>query len=349
MVAMITSGSGYAGDRATDDSSVVTPFPNPRAPSQTEAPTQPNVGLITAIPEEFAAVRALLDAPAEHYVDGDPALYVLGSLPSRDPTRNHHTVLTLLGATATNAAASGCTNLVRSFPSTIAVIMVGIAAGIPNPYRPQRHVRLGDIVVATHGLIDYDHIRAAADGVQPRRPFPLPSTRLVRCANMLKADELSGSRPWEQWLGAGRPRNLTGYGRPPHHTDVLQDHGGYRLQHPNRNVSGHRKGYPKVHYGAIGSADRSLYDAATRDQLAQRHGFLAVEMEGAGIGSSTFLNNLEWFVIRGISDYGDGNRSEFWRRHASLVAACYLRALLSKCLPLEPQLEQNPTTTTFHG
>jgi nucleoside phosphorylase len=341
---MITSGSGYVDDRTTVDTAVVTPFPRPRTAEWAEARLRPTIGIITAIPEEFAAVRALLDGPGEHDVDEDPAPYVLGSLPSRDPARDHYAALTLLGATATNAAANGCTNLVRSFPSVVTVVMAGVAAGIPNPYRPQRHVRLGDIVVATHGLVDYDHIRSASNGVQPRRPFPLPSTRLVRCANMLKADELTGFRPWEHWLGDGRPQNLFGYGRPPHHTDVLQDQGGFRLQHPNRNLSGHRKGYPKVHYGAIGSADRSLYDAATRDQLAERHGFLAVEMEGAGIGSSTFLNNLEWFVIRGISDYGDENRSEVWRRHASLAAACYLRALLSKCPPLESHPGRVPGT-----
>jgi nucleoside phosphorylase len=92
---------------------------------------------------------------------------------------------------------------------------------------------------------------------------------------------------------------------------------------------------PKVHHGSIGSADISVRDATTRDELAARHGFLAVEMEGAGIGRSSFLNGKEWFVVRGISDYGDGYRDDAWRRYGSLTAAAYVRSLLAKCLPLK--------------
>ncbi len=281
-------------------------------------------------------MRALLNTPAERDVVGDPAAYVLASVPSRRTERGHRVALTLLGETATDAAADGCTHLLRSFPSIVAVLMVGIAAGIPNRDQPERHVRLGDIVVATRGVIDYGHIRSAAHGDQQRRQFPRPSPRFVRCADMLNADELGGLRPWEQWIGTGRPPNLVRYSRPPRRTDVLRDSAGNEIPHPRRNLSGHpASGMPKVHYGSIGSADISVRDAATRDELAARHGFLAVEMEGAGIGRSSFLNGKEWFVVRGISDYGDGHRDDAWRRYASLTAAAYVRSLLAKCLPLE--------------
>jgi nucleoside phosphorylase len=315
------STSGRTGDRAT---------------------RHPTIGLVTAMPEEFVAMRALLDDTVERYVAGDPAFYVLGTLPSRDADQPHDLVLTLLGATATNAAASGCANLIRSFASITMVVMVGTAAGVPNPHRPERHVRLGDIVVASQGVVDYDHIRAVEGGTQPRRPFPVPSPRLAQCADMLKADEISGHRAWEQWLDPSRRPELRGYGRPPERTDVLHDSAGWPLRHPRRDHSGHRKGLPKVHYGLIGSADRSLSDIATRDQLAARHGFLAVEMEGAGIGIGSFLQGREWFVVRGISDYGDPHRDETWRRYASLAAAAYVRALLARCLPLDPRSTPSP-------
>jgi nucleoside phosphorylase len=295
-------------------------------------PQGPTVGLVTAIPEEFVAMRALLDNTSEAFMSSDPAHYVLGTLPSRDKGQRHGVALMLLGATATNAAANGCANLIRSFPSITIVIMVGIAAGVPNPQRPDRHVRLGDVVIATQ-IVDFDHIRAGYGGVEPRRPLSLPSPRLTHCADILRTEELSGRRPWERWLNLSRHPGLAGYGRPPEHTDVLYDSAGWPLRHPRRDYSGHRKGFPKVHHGIIGSSNRSLRDVTMRDQLATQHGLIALEMEGAGIGTSSVLHSREWFVIRGISDYGDSYRSDQWRRYAALAAAAYTRELLATYPP----------------
>jgi nucleoside phosphorylase len=293
----------------------------------------PTIGLVTAIPEEYVAMRGLIDDPVDRYVADDPARYTMGTMPSADGRPPHRVALTTLGATATDAAANGCANLARSFPSISVVIMVGIAAGVPAVSHPERHVRLGDIVVA-EGVIDYDHIRVLTDGAELRRGFPLPSAVLTRCTTILKSDELSGQRPWEEWLDISARSGLHSYSRPSDSTDVVYDAGGRKLDHPRRDRSGHHKGRPKVHYGLVGSADRALSDVAVRDQLAAQYRILALEMEGAGLGSSGFLNDLAWFMVRGISDYGDSRRDRVWRRYASLAAAAYVRALLATCLPL---------------
>jgi nucleoside phosphorylase len=313
-----------------------------RAPGTPVA--QPTVGLITALPEEFTAMRCLVEDPADVYVSADPARYTIGTLPGLDTQPRHLVALTMLGATATNAAADGCANMIRSFSSIRAVIMVGVAAGVPNVNRPEQHVRLGDIVVATDGIVDYDHVSVGPDGTLPRAGFPLPSARFIRCANILKSEELSGRHPWEQWLDTSRP-GLAAYARPNERSDVVYDSAGYQLSHPRRDRSGHRKGLPKVHYGQIGSADRSLRDVATRDQLAAQHRLLAIEMEGAAIGTSSSLSGREWFVVRGISDYGDSHRNETWRKYASLVAAAYVRCLLATSLPLRHDNDHWNSTT----
>ena len=94
-------------------------------------------------------------------------------------------------------------------------------------------------------------------------------------------------------------------------------------------LSGHRPGQPKVHSGLIASGDRSLRSARKRDQIAACHDVLAIEMEGKGIGNAGFYEGVEWFAVRGISDYGDCHVTRAWRRYASMAAAAYVRALLA--------------------
>jgi nucleoside phosphorylase len=287
----------------------------PAASADDVARAQPVFGIVTALPEEFAAASVLLDdARSPSTVGGDRAQYVLGTMPSRDERRPHEVVLTLLGETGNTAAAESCANLIRSFPSVDNVIMCGIACGVPAPYRPERHMRLGDIAVATWGIADYDHVVERDDGRQPRQPFPLPSPLLVRLARYLEAVEIRGDRPWE-----------------PHIDRALRAIPAFARPGPSP------AGRPRVRHGVIGSADRSLRSARVRDEVAATQQLIAIEMEGKGIGSAGFAGGLEWFVVRGISDYGDADTTRLWRGYASVVAAAYVRALLAECQPLTPR------------
>ena len=105
------------------------------------------IGIVTALPKEFAAMRAMLDEHKEKRVADDPNHYAIGTIPTSDGTRHHTVVLTLLKDLGNNSASIGTTHLIRSFPSVEDILMVGIAGGIPAPESPHDHVRLGDIVV----------------------------------------------------------------------------------------------------------------------------------------------------------------------------------------------------------
>lgn len=298
----------------------------------------PTIGIVTALPEEFAAVRVLLDGERRLNIQDDRAQYISGTMPSADGERPHQVVLTLLGDTANDVAADGCANLARSFRSVGYVLMVGIAAGVPDLPRPDRHVRLGDIVVSTWGIVDYDHVVERPGGTELRQPFPRPSPLLTRQAKFLEAEELAGRRPWEVFLDQAIAA-LDGFARPPASTDLLypSDDAEKPVAHPDLAASGHRPDLPKVHQGYIGSADRALRKIVTRDRLASKHDLRALEMEGKGVGRSGFSNGLEWLVVRGISDYGDERTGRTWRNYASVAAAAYSRALLAECPPLAPR------------
>ncbi|KDN21772.1 CATRA conflict system CASPASE/TPR repeat-associated protein [Amycolatopsis rifamycinica] len=293
------------------------------------AADEPLIGLLTAMPIEFQAVRSLLENVQD--ASAGRAHYVRGELPSREPKRPHKIVLVQTGATATNAAAESAAGLVHSFPSISCLIMAGVAAGVPAPADPARHVRLGDVVVATWGIVDYAHVVVHDGGATSlRATFPRPWPYLTRVADQLEADELTGLRPWEQWLDSADEL----FRRPPDKTDRLVSGAG-SVRHPRRAASGHRPDRPKIHKGRIGSADISLRDAGLRDGLAAEHNLRALEMEGAGVGTSAFLNDRHWFMVRGISDYADRSYTVAWRPYAALAAAAYIRALLAAALPFD--------------
>jgi nucleoside phosphorylase len=285
---------------------------NPRSePTRRQEPA--TIGVITALPEEFAAMSIYVDNPGRETVDGDRAHYLTGTVPSLDPRQPHRVVLSLLGGTGNDSAAEGCANLARSFASVDQVIMAGIAAGVPHPHRRERDVRLGDIVVGTWGIIDFDHVVETARGTELRQPFPRPSPTLTRAAEMLQALEHFGSRPWLDLISSGITREPA-FAPPPSAGDQA-----------------------RVHYGFIGSSDRSVRNARLRDQLAAQHDLHALEMEGKGIGNAGFANGLEWLVVRGISDHADEVIDRAWRPYAALVAAAYVRSLLQECPTVTPR------------
>ncbi|MFG1941377.1 hypothetical protein [Nonomuraea sp. NPDC048826] len=249
------------------------------------------IGVITALPVEAAALQHALGPVEPVRVDGDGNHYVLARLACGD------VVTTSLAATGNVMAAEACAHLVRSFPRIRAVIMCGIALGVPR-----RGVRLGDVVVGTDGVVHYSHRRVTDAGSSLRGHTLAPSPLLLRAVNDLRVAELRGEKPWERWLTP-----LPGF-EPP-------------------------EGEPRVFHGAIGSGDELLRSAARRDELELAHGMLAIEMEGAGTASSAWLGGRECLVVRGVSDYGDAAKNDDWHRPAATAAAAYTRALLEALPP----------------
>jgi hypothetical protein len=77
-----------------------------------------------------------------------------------------------------------------------------------------------------------------------------------------------------------------------------------------------------------------IHSSAERSRLAQQYRLLGFDMEGDGVSDSAYLQGADWFMVRGVSDYGVGKNDQ-WHRYASLAAAAYLRALLGQTAPLD--------------
>lgn len=306
---------------------------------------QVTIGVLAALPVEGVAMAKLIDRVRIQDFPGDPNTYRVGSLPSRDPSRPHGIALAVLPRDGTRSAANVCTNLLRTFPNVRSVIMMGIAGGVPRLDKPSVHVRLGDIVVANAGIVDYGHVRQINGVRKPRRSDGFISTPLVQAANELQMSELEGNRPWEFYLDPGRCEYAREYPRPDEQTDRLFVR-GIQVDHPDRAVSGHPVGMPKIHYGAVGSADVLMRDEDERDRLATEfNDLLAVEMEGSGIAASTAGHDVSWFMVRGVVDYCEtAGKNDLWHKHSSYATAAYVRALAAACRPYAlvlPLVQQN--------
>jgi nucleoside phosphorylase len=223
-------------------------------------------------------------------------------------------------------------NALRTFPGLEHVIMIGIAGGCPNVDKIDEHVRLGDVVFSGNaGVIEYDYVKETRAGRQVRSSLQRPSAALLQVANSLVAGELMSVRPWETIISAGVIRLGEKFARPDAGTDVIHDR-GVAISHPDDLAR--RPDVPRIHAGAIGTADTLLKNDLQRDDLRDQYGVRAVEMEASGLQNAAWAQGKDIFVIRGICDYCDQHKNDIWQNYTALVAAAYARSLV-EAMPSE--------------
>jgi serine/threonine protein kinase/nucleoside phosphorylase len=289
------------------------------------------LGIITALPTEYVAMKALLNDCQDFHVPGSGAgrQYVLGKIPSR--YGSEHRVALALADMGNNIASARATLLLEHFPAVDALLMVGIAGAVPFPQKPEDHVRLGDVVVSDkRGVVQYDMVK-----LKEVRACPIPpSARLLQAVRLLQADELEGIRPWDRHIDAVL-KHLN-QKRPPQAADKLHATGNPRalLEHPKDPKRLNRK--PRVFLGPVASANEWLKDPSKRDSLREKFGVKAVEMEGSGIADATWNHDKGYLVIRGTCDYCDAHKNDNWQQYAAAVAAGYARALIESIFAPAP-------------
>jgi nucleoside phosphorylase len=290
-----------------------------------QASVSPTVGILTALDHEFVAMKALLDQPRDNDMPSAEVRYVLGHVPGSNG--EVHQIVLALGDMGESLAAIHGSQMLARFPTVRSVLMVGIAGGVPNPAKPDEHVRLGDIVVSDrYGVVQYDFVKQTAEGVKVRSAPRPPSSRLLHYVRFLNVGAMQGQHPWEGRLLKGL--TALGWDRPADSSDFLchtTDPRG-QVQHPDDPKR--RFGQPRVFLGLIASSNTLLKDPAKRDSLRDRFDAKAIEMETAGLADAAWIQEIGYLGIRGICDYCDGNKNDTWQRYAAVAAAAYVVALL---------------------
>lgn len=228
------------------------------------------------------------------------------------------------------------------------VIFCGIAGAAPNPRIAKDHVRLGDIVVGTEGVIPYRHGKETDDDFEIRGRIlaPRPGNQLVAAARRLQgAEEASSLRPWDvytdqvisQFPNSQRPAD----------DDKLIEQRNFKpklisrlslfdktFEHPYDDQRLSLGTKPRVFFGVVASANIVQANAKSRDRIRDRFGARCFEMEGYGLQFSAEAFGLNALVVRGTADYCNAKKNRKsepqWQRYAAVVAAAYTRSLVEQ-------------------
>lgn len=283
------------------------------------------IGIITALPKEFTAMRLMINDEIDPpKIVGDPNDYKMGYIKTHRG-ENVKIIIALAKELGTNQAANVTTNLIISYPEINQIIMMGIAGGIPNIEKPEDHVRVGDIVVIDNdGLIQYDNLKIDSKEVKIRDKSDKPSALFIGKTKMILSDIILGKNPWIEYISEAI-RIVSNGQRPSVASDILRINGNV-VEHPidlNRKPE-----LPKIHIGKIGCSNTLLKNEILRDILRDFHGVRAVEMESSGVADGTWTCSKEYFVVRGIVDYCNDDKSDEWHQYSAIGAAAFTKCLI---------------------
>ena len=195
-------------------------------------------------------------------------------------------------------AAASATAVVERFGAG-ALVLTGVAGGVDEG------LGVGDIVVARR-IVDTDYRRETDEApihyrpgtlpfpsVEPDAGYDLPASLRTAVEDALPAELQAGTR---------------------------DSRGSGPLERPGRVVM-----------GTIASGDVFVASPRYRDELAERFGAQAVEMEGAAVCGVAMRYGLPWLVVRALSDRAGEDSDlvfETFLPAAAARSAMILRALL---------------------
>lgn len=301
------------------------------------------IAWLAVLPIEAEAALGMLDKQHEgqfESVRGDDYIYIGGEI-------NGHNVVVATWPAGQNygvGAAAALVNQVKArFSNIWFALLVGVAAGLPNlsPTDPvkQRDIRLGDVLVcvpekSSSGIVHYDLGKDTESGFMLNgRQAETPAIVRAAIGNI----QLTKKRPF-------RTGNTFATQLAIFQNNAADIKFGCRIQEEDTLfASSEEEGVPQtliereprdgsertqVWYGNIGSGSSMMRNARRRDDLRDMYDLIGLEMEAAGI-----MNTLPTGVIRGVCDYGDGQKNKNWQPYAAAVAAVYAKGILYTISP----------------
>ncbi|KAJ0342017.1 hypothetical protein COL26b_008104 [Colletotrichum chrysophilum] len=227
-----------------------------------------------------------------------------------------------MGKTSSSGAAAA---LRSSYTGLKLAILAGVCGGVPGSGDEVDEMILGDVVISK-SVIQFDlgrqypdkfsrkdtiHDNLGRSNLDIRSLLAVYESdfgrgRLERgCADVLEKIQRK----------AVKERRRTRYGRPPPSEDTLF----------KDRLADSETQSPQIFIGNVASGDTVMKSGDRRDKLAQEHGIIAFEMEGAGM-----WDQIPCIIVKGVCDYADSHKNKKWQPYAAIAAASVTKALLER-------------------
>ncbi|MEM8970791.1 MAG: hypothetical protein AAGD43_01840 [Pseudomonadota bacterium] len=246
-----------------------------------------------------------------------------------------------------NAAAIAATALHFGFPNLEQLFVCGIAAGMPvnlgedvrelSPKEQERHVSIGDVVISTEGIFQYDNLRLTGRGGNDHRVETLKTTpRISGAIKAIQSRQRSFVHNWRSEasgiLGSEDcPWNMPDMSEAKFTPMYLNNRKPMTRAVPQEPPirAGDTQSLPHLHFGIVGSANILLRDFRYRDRLLSDKRILAIEMEGSGVNDTAWTFGKSALAVRGCCDFADMNKGDHYHELAAINAAAVLKDLLT--------------------
>jgi len=318
-----------------------------------EAAKQPTIAIIVGQYYEKTAVDAMMtnrQTFVRYATVGETQAYTIGDI------GEHRCVVTKLPLTghsreAAIASGSSTTRLLGTFQGVEHVFIVGVGGGVPHYTDWNRHVRLGDVVMAApnrdgqrfiYQYCQAAEVRETGEAVFETKSWCPPELSLQLLGEQLQqeAQASSPSTCWETNFNSALDEleQASTWQRPPPASDKLfMSIGGGDLIEvghptPRSGLEDPRVGgRPVLHLGPVAAGRGVALDDQLRQEFAYKNGILAYDSELDSVVESIYGNRKDhYMLIRGIADYKDGTRRKEWQQYAALMAASVLKSIIVK-------------------
>jgi nucleoside phosphorylase len=259
-----------------------------------------DVAILTAVPPELIATKIAfnihLEKREDEYVNG----LRFWETPLTDSTgRQIDILITMIGESGNVSCAAACDRLFNTYDVGLC-ILVGVAAGLSSK------VKLGDVVAADI-VLDYENARLEPDGAKKRPRQFSPGIQIGRDLEYFNPRQHN----WYDILrqASGQLREVT-----------------YLDARPNEDFWN-----PEFVSGVILSGEKLIADGSLDERRKEYHDRIrAAEMEGRGFARMCEEHSVPWLVFRGISDYGDIQKTKDWQGTSALAAATAARVFIER-------------------